>query len=48
MLTHNEQDIATLCVLLTRMAEMYEHPEAEHHKDVLSMGIAMERQHHVP
>ena len=44
VLAHNAQDIATLCVLLTRMAEMYDHPEkVPHSEDVYSMGRALEK-----
>ena len=47
VLTHNAQDIASLCVLLTRMAALYEHPEAQcHEEDVFSMGRALEKEHH--
>ena len=44
ILRHNAQDIATLCVLLTHMAGMYEHPErVPFSEDVYSMGRALER-----
>ena len=44
ILAHNAQDIASLCVLLTHMAEMYEHPElVRFSEDVYSMGRALER-----
>ena len=47
ILIHNAQDIASLCVLLTRMAEMYEHPEAVlFSEDRYSMGRSMEKTHH--
>ena len=47
ILIHNAQDIASLCVLLTRMAEMYEHPEAVlFSEDLYSMGRSMEKTHH--
>ena len=47
ILDHNAQDIATLCVLLTRMAEMYEHPESiPFSQDVYAMGRALEKFHH--
>ncbi|MBR2824563.1 MAG: ribonuclease H-like domain-containing protein [Clostridia bacterium] len=44
ILTHNAQDIASLCVLLTHMAEMYEHPEqVAFSEDLYSMGRSMEK-----
>ena len=44
ILKHNAQDIASLCVLLSRMADMYRHPEGiRHDEDVYSMGKALER-----
>ena len=44
ILAHNAQDIATLCVLLTRMAEMYDRPESiRYSEDVYSMGRGLER-----
>ncbi len=44
ILTHNAQDSASLCVLLTHMAGMYEHPEQiRFSEDVYSMGRALER-----
>ena len=47
VLAHNAQDIASLCVLLTHMAEMYEHPERiRFSEDVFSMGRALERFHY--
>ncbi len=47
VLRHNAQDIASLCVLLSRMAAMYERPEdVEFSEDVYSMGVALERFHH--
>ena len=47
VLRHNEQDIASLCVLLTRMAEWYGRPQGlRHAEDVLSMGVALERAKH--
>ena len=46
ILRHNAQDIASLCVLLTHMAGMFEHPETvPFSEDVFSMGRAMERFH---
>lgn len=47
VLSHNEQDIASLCVLLSHMAYLYEHPEqVRFGEDVLSMGLALDRFHH--
>ena len=47
VLTHNEQDIASLCVLLNHMSWLYEHPEqAAFGEDVFSMGTALEKLHH--
>ena len=47
VLRHNCQDIASLCVLLTRLTELYAHPENIHQgADVLSMGRALERFRH--
>lgn len=48
VIKHNAQDIASLCVLLSRMAFMYDHPEqaAIHSEDVFSMGVALERMKH--
>jgi len=44
VLDHNAQDIASLCVLLSHMAEMYRHPETiTFGEDVYSMGRALER-----
>ena len=44
ILKHNAQDIASLCVLLNHMAELYEHPEKiRFSEDVYSMGRALER-----
>ena len=44
ILDHNAQDIASLCVLLTHMAGMYEHPEQiRFSEDVYSMGRALEK-----
>ncbi len=49
VLTHNAQDVASLCVLLTEMTQMYNLPENVHHdEDVFSMGVALERFRHVP
>ena len=47
VIDHNAQDIASLCVLLARMARMYEHPEeALHTEDVYAMGVALDRMRH--
>ena len=47
VLTHNAQDIASLCTLLSAMAHLYEHPDTHpHEEDVFSMGVALERFHH--
>ncbi|MBQ9252999.1 MAG: ribonuclease H-like domain-containing protein [Clostridia bacterium] len=47
ILDHNAQDIATLCVLLTHMAEMYDHPEGiAASEDVYSLGRALEKFDH--
>ena len=47
VLEHNAQDIASLCVLLSHMAEMYRHPERiRFGEDVYSMGRALERLRH--
>ena len=47
ILAHNAQDIASLCVLLTHMAGMYEHPERiRYSEDVYSLGRALERMDH--
>ena len=47
ILRHNAQDIASLCVLLSHMAELYEHPErAVFSEDVYSMGRALEKERH--
>ena len=44
ILRHNAQDIASLCVLLNHMAELYLHPEGiRFSEDVYSMGRALER-----
>ena len=44
ILRHNAQDIASLCVLLNHMADLYEHPEKiRFSEDVYSMGRALER-----
>lgn len=48
VLSHNAQDVASLCVLLTVMTKMYQTPESVHHnEDVFSMGVALERFQHV-
>ena len=47
VLRHNAQDIASLCVLLNHMADLYRHPEKiRFSEDVYSMGRALERNHH--
>ena len=44
ILRHNAQDIASLCVLLNHMADLYLHPEKiRFSEDVYSMGRALER-----
>ena len=44
ILKHNAQDIASLCVLLNHMADLYQHPEKiRFSEDVYSMGRALER-----
>ena len=44
VLKHNAQDIASLCVLLNHMADLYLHPEKiRFSEDVYSMGRALER-----
>jgi len=44
ILTHNKQDIASLCRLLAHMTDMYDHPESiVHAKDIYSIGVALER-----
>ena len=44
VLKHNAQDIASLCILLNHMAELYLHPERiRFSEDVYSMGRALER-----
>ena len=46
VLKHNAQDIASLCVLLNHMADLYRHPEKiRFSEDVYSMGRALERIH---
>lgn len=48
ILTHNKQDIASLCRLLAHMANMYDHPEGIcHMKDIYSIGVALERRNAV-
>jgi len=47
VLRHNAQDIASLCVLLNHMADLYLHPEKiRFGEDVFSMGRALERTAH--
>ena len=44
ILKHNAQDIASLCILLNHMADLYAHPEKiRFSEDVYSMGRALER-----
>ena len=44
ILKHNAQDIASLCVLLNHMADLYRHPEKiRFSEDVYSMGRALEK-----
>ena len=47
VLRHNAQDIASLCVLLNHMADLYLHPEKiRFSEDVYSMGRALEKTDH--
>lgn len=47
ILKHNAQDIASLCVLLNHMADLYLHPEKiRFSEDVYSMGRALEKTDH--
>lgn len=47
VLEHNEQDIASLCTLLSYMCQVYRQPEQlSFSEDVYAMGIALERMHH--
>lgn len=47
VLEHNEQDVASMCVLLAHMARKYEHPEElAFGEDLYSMGVALERFDH--
>ena len=44
ILKHNAQDIASLCILLNHMADLYLHPERiRFGEDVYSMGRALEK-----
>ena len=44
ILTHNRQDIASLCRLLSHMVNMYDNPQLiPHAKDIYSIGVALER-----
>ena len=46
VLKHNVQDIASLCVLLNHMSDLYLHPEKINFpEDVYSMGRALEKNH---
>ncbi|MBQ8556845.1 MAG: ribonuclease H-like domain-containing protein [Clostridia bacterium] len=48
VLAHNAQDVASMCVLLSHMCRMYEHPEElRFDEDVYSMGVALDRFKHV-
>ena len=48
VLAHNEQDIVSLQNLLCHMCSMYENPEQlRFDEDVYSMGVALDRFHHV-
>ena len=47
VLSHNAQDIASLCVLLSHMADLYLHPEKiRFSEDAYSMGRALEKTDH--
>ena len=47
ILKHNAQDIASLCVLLNHMADLYLHPEKiRFSEDVYSMGRVLEKTDH--
>lgn len=47
VLEHNEQDIASLCTLLSYMCRVYRQPEQlAFSEDVYAMGVALERMHH--
>ena len=47
VLTHNAQDIASLCTLLSHMAYLYEHPEEiPFAQDLFSMGASLEKMKH--
>lgn len=47
ILQHNAQDVASLCVLLSHMAYLYQHPEtSSHSEDLYSMGVALEKMKH--
>lgn len=47
VMTHNAQDIASLCVLLNHMAYLYENPEAvPFAQDLFSMGASLEKMRH--
>lgn len=48
VLTHNGQDIHSLCRLLAHMAQMYRAPEAQpHEQDLYAMGVALEKNRHL-
>ncbi len=47
VLAHNEQDVASMCVLLRHMVRCYANPELlGHAEDLLSMGAALEHGRH--
>ena len=47
VMTHNAQDIASLCVLLNHMAYLYENPEeVPFAQDLFSMGASLEKMRH--
>lgn len=47
VLFHNEQDVASMCTLLARMAHDYDRPERiVHQEDLFSMGLALEKERH--
>lgn len=47
VLTHNAQDIASLCTLLNHIAYLYEHPEeVPFAQDLFSMGASLEKNRH--
>ena len=47
VLRHNQQDIASLCILLNHMARMYQAPQLlGHDQDLYAMGHGLERHNH--